>query len=658
MDGEPPTVADGRIVRVVFLEDRAQVAAIGRLLELSADDTLVAVTAQALDALDEAGMPHRRISDFARPGDLGAIERDVTLATSTLLKEVEAHVINKQPAARFDGPGFLTGQDYNVLVSVVALASRAFLMRETIRALRPTAVAGFTESLDPWFADTGYDEAPWIVLLEEMATAEGFTLERLAAPNPGAGTESRPPPTTPATWLPDSAKRLARRTVNVMWHLASRRWLRNRDPLRVLFVGYPNYDWLPVSRELRGKAACSWLSTELSDVRHDWTASLGSALMPVWGSDSVRYAPKHRDDQRDGPPVADLIRTALLETTVKIDVFGTDILPALIPSIVAIGSASVAIARHADEIGGWALDTARPHAVCFSSITSLPQKRLAHACHSRRIAVVAYQHGGTYATHEWTQHEVADWAHADYFLTYGEGITPPHFPLVPLRSHFVPMGSARIASWHHIRHMRRRGHKLGRRILWIAETATRNTTNYSLVEDTLRYDLERRCLTLLCAGDARVTYRPYAGQAETSGVLRWIERTGIPVQVAETASLRRLIRDADLVISDSASGSAWKEVLALEKPLLLYCDPSTARPNRQFAEDLRNACDWRTNVEDFAAAVGEVAAGTYAIDVPGRDVFLTKYVLHRGNPSRRAVEFLECVCRGGVPFHDWLDEVE
>jgi hypothetical protein len=113
------------------------------------------------------------------------------------------------------------------------------------------------------------------------------------------------------------------------------------------------------------------------------------------------------------------------------------------------------------------------------------------------------------------------------------------------------------------------------------------------------------------------------------------------VRVAEHTPLRRLVAWADLVVSDSASGTAWNEVIALGKPFILYCDPETARLRPDFAADLERACHLCRTEDDFLAALEDISANAYAakesVDV---ERFLKRYVLHRGRPGDDVASFL------------------
>jgi hypothetical protein len=627
-------------VRLIFLEDRAQVAGVRVSGAVDADTTLVAITAEALDALDELGLSGVPVSSFAHPRVLADAQRDYLSAAKRLLEDVESFVVERHPSARLEGPGFLMAQDYNVQVSIVAIATRAYLMREAIRALGPASVAAFPTTNERLFLGDGYPEAPWIAVLEELSRTERFRLERLAL-----RPKSSARPRGPSALLP-RARVAARLGVQGLASQLAVPFRSRRTPdgrgLRLLFVGPPQFDWVQVVEHLGRRGECFWIPTAFLDPNRDWTEFLGNELRTLGTRRVTPLGPAFEPDEAEADVVRRLVTELLGSRNEKLDVLGIDILPALIPNLVAIASLSPAIVRHADAVAERALDMARPDALCFASATLAPAKRVAHLAAARRIDAVAYQHGGAYSTHEWVAHELGEWAHVDHFLTYGEGIQPPAQPLFPLRAHFVPVGSARISSWRGPRRRTTVVSGKAQRVLWIAETASRNVVNYALVEDTERYLLERRCLELLDAAGVNVTFRAYPGQWETSGVLGWLRRRGLQrVRVDEHASVRRLIARADLVVSDAASGTVWNEVLALGKPFILYCDPETARLLPDFAADLERACHWCRSEDEFIAELESLTTKSYdARDQGDVERFLERYVLHHGRPADAVATFL------------------
>ena len=194
-------------------------------------------------------------------------------------------------------------------------------------------------------------------------------------------------------------------------------------------------------------------------------------------------------------------------------------------------------------------------------------------------------------------------------------------------------------------------------MLWIAETDTRNTQSYNMLEDTERYRVELRCLDILKRAGVRVVYRPFPGQDET-GVLRALRANpSSNIRIAARGPLVDHIRKADIVVTVSSSGTVWNETLALRRPLVIFSDPSTVRLVPQFANDLAAASRWCTSADEFVATIEQLASNPERFVMDHRDsaveIFLGRYVVGDGRPVPRVISFLEQVCRAGVPLETW-----
>ncbi len=183
----------------------------------------------------------------------------------------------------------------------------------------------------------------------------------------------------------------------------------------------------------------------------------------------------------------------------------------------------------------------------------------------------------------------------------------------------------------------------------------------TMIEDTERYLLETQCLRILGSADnLRVIYRPHHFQVAWDGTTHWIERAHLhSVRTDSTTPLDALIWNADMVISDNTGGTIWNEVLALKKPLILYCDPCRTRLSPHFVPDLERACYWCKSGEELVAAVRRLADEGAAFVAELRRIdttaFICRYVLHRddGQCVQRVVSFLNAVCRNGQSVDDW-----
>ena len=126
--------------------------------------------------------------------------------------------------------------------------------------------------------------------------------------------------------------------------------------------------------------------------------------------------------------------------------------------------------------------------------------------------------------------------------------------------------------------------------------------------------------------------------------------------------LEKLIRQHDLVITDCSSNTAWNEVLALGRPLIVYCDPEQTPLTAAYMTDLEAACYWCKTREALVVAVRKLAleGETFLADLRKKEssAYLRKYVVHeRPDASvKRVVSFLNSVCRRRQPVEEWERE--
>jgi hypothetical protein len=249
------------------------------------------------------------------------------------------------------------------------------------------------------------------------------------------------------------------------------------------------------------------------------------------------------------------------------------------------------------------------------------------------------------------QHEV-DLDRCDRMLTYGEGIFPRSHVLGGSVAQLVPVGSAKVE-----RERRARRHVAGDgqhvRVLVLGESSSGNTLGASFaLEDTERYRVEREVIDVLANSPRiRVTYRPFPIDPVETAVPAWIARDRPDVAVAlagpkDDWSLRRHFAVADVAVTALSSGTVWNEALAVDVPLVVYCDPRQTILADDFAADLDQACLWARTSADFIAAARRLAddPDAFLADLRARNAksFLERYVLHRddGRCVERALEAL------------------
>lgn len=634
---------------------------------LDAMTKLVAVTADALDALDAAQLPHEAVAAYADLTPVIAQDDHVNRVSMTLSREIETYIARRYPPARFEGPGFLSAQAYWLQNSLLAVATRVWLMRETIRALSPAKVTAFEDTVDWWFASDGSAKNPWLDVLGSLAAEWRFDIECV-----DGSAFSRPVSPRTVSRLPSAltdVPNLPRRAVTYLSRKTFQlgRRLRTVPPrfdglhgLRLLMADSLGYDWTPVLAALaarRQDMQCYALDAQRLNGL-DWTYHYTACVRSLWGAGRVDFLV---EPAQASPAEAETLSGLFnewqshREAPPTLNVANINLYPALERHLKALVLSSPALARHADEISIQALDRIKPQVVCFYSMPWLAAKRLAFQSRLRGIPAVCYQHGGAYGTHVCPSHEQIEFAHADYFLTYGAGVRPRETPVLPHRAAFVPVGSARIDEMIECTRPRRGRARRPIRVLWVGGCSTRNTYGGSfVVEDTKRYRLQRRCLEILgAAPHLRVTYRTYTRQLGWEGTARWIDRSGLRISVNKWQQpINELVRDADVVFCDAPSSTVWNEVVVSKTPLVLYCDPDYTPLFQSFETDLGGACCWCRSTESFVTAVERLAADGHLfldeLEKLDPSTFVEHYVLHRrdGQVVSRVVAFLaEVACR-------------
>ncbi|MBM3836648.1 MAG: hypothetical protein FJ398_01590 [Verrucomicrobia bacterium] len=415
------------------------------------------------------------------------------------------------------------------------------------------------------------------------------------------------------------------------------------------------YDWAAVLPDLLADAEVQCFAIEgsfaglrdwlyyykpfLHDVGQDGGRDLGIGPPKVTAKELADLAVLFDDWERSRPE----------PPTLK--VLGLDLYPALRNYLKSMVVQMPTLVRHTDAVALRALEVCQPDAVCFFAMPWLPTKRLAFHARQRGIPSVCYQHGACYGTHDVPSHALTEMAHADYFLSYGDGIVPPPNPCLPTRAKYVPVGSARLEALR--LHSSSRGPLPFLTALWIGEVSLKNTNGP--LEDTKRYLMQRKCLEILGqAAKLRVIYRPFPGELAAQATPRWLELARLPsISVEPNQSLANLMLASDLIICDSTSCNAFNEGVALNKPTILYLDPTQILLLPHFIEDLERACLWCKTDDALINAVRRLAKDPHPFVEELRRIdtttFMNKYMLHRGGEpcARRVISFLKNVCRDG-----------
>ena len=124
-----------------------------------------------------------------------------------------------------------------------------------------------------------------------------------------------------------------------------------------------------------------------------------------------------------------------------------------------------------------------------------------------------------------------------------------------------------------------------------------------------------------------------------------MHRRFLNVRIDTLRRLEDLAAESDLVVIDATSPTTWGETIALERPVMLYCDPTQARVDPVFGEGLGQVVEWCRTSGEFIAAIRRVAADPRTIrsaDPQTRAHFLREYALGGDDHgcAARAVTFI------------------
>jgi hypothetical protein len=252
--------------------------------------------------------------------------------------------------------------------------------------------------------------------------------------------------------------------------------------------------------------------------------------------------------------------------------------------------------------------------------------------------------------------ELSDLSHADFILTYGDGVRPRVETISPPRATCVPTGSTRIEAYAREFSTGPTRCRKSIKVLWVGEISTKNLASITQIEDTQRYELEKKCLILLSsAANLKTTYRPYPYQIAFDGVCRFLAKTRLRISTDVNTPLLELVRRSDAVIATASCANTWLDMIALKRPLILYFDPRQTRQQSHFADDLAKVCVWTKSPESLLEAIRRLAeeGWDFVESLTHRDYspFITKYILHRedGRCVDRVLSFLGDLTRSDMP---------
>ncbi len=625
---------------LVFVDDQHQAEPIAADGDALSTHTVVAMTAEACEALERAGIDHLPVG---RVADVRRLTTDVHDALMhqcwSLCTALDTRLREAWPRFAVDGPGLLTAQSYIIQYAMTALFTRFFLMREAVRALRPTACRFLPETINVWFAGQGYTENPWTTSLKEWLSAEGIAFHTAGARTDALGTHASAATVDPAAGSHNHAVK----------PLTAPR--APCDGFRLLTIDTAGYDWEPVVQRLVRDPTSQALLFESRTLHADPVPPVVHSRVRDLATGCWRLYERHTAD--DVPDRGDLVEP-IERWCRQYDLFrplgdvDARLWHALVPHLAHRGAQGCAAIALCDDLANDILDDFRPDAVGMIAAVTLFAKRLCWHCRQRGVPTILYQHGGSYGTCVDPPHELGGFQDCDYFLCYGRGIRRPDDAGWPLRSTFVPVGSSRnYASAPTGRIERDPGPC---RALWIGGTSHQNTiAGFIAPEDTRRYHLVLRCLRAMAGrADLAVCYRPFPptlGPA-TDGVRFRLGRDPIPgVTVDSTTPLAELMAGADVILTDIHCNTTWDEAAILGKPLILFCDPDQTALAEHFKPDVERTFCWCKTEAEMLDACRDLAANPSGLvgDLAQASPcdYVRRYVFaDPGNPTDRVMKWL------------------
>jgi hypothetical protein len=653
-----------------FVENRLQAKWMRNNKQKVVNGTVIALTAEALQGLEEFDVTHTAVSDYADTRPVAAAHQQLVADFLDMLKEVETYILSHHDGDRITDAGFLTSNFYWMQYVLTILMTRAHLLQETIRACSPVTVSLFkVEEESDYTLKTSHIWYPSLVmrsLLQQLASKYNFQLDIRSYKFDGLHRTNKYLLNSFLHRIPRIPGRLKRMIVQYIAHLRSfnlggAQNTSTDDRNLVLMVGGLNHEWRAITSHLRDTQGyiLNWIdNTKLSsDSGHNgWCMGYDSKLGHFGHQSSIKlkFDPYNLDrEEVDSVTVLCDGWANKSNRNSKVSFRGLDLADDLFDIVKTIAAGSLSLCRYLDYVVSHTLDAISPDVVCFQGVVHMADKRMASACKERGIPTVGIQHGGSVGTHMSHSVDMNDWSYCDYYLTYGAGIKVNPDPILPQQASLVSVGSTDIDQRIRVGFIQNQIDNNCIKVLWISEKSFGNTIGHrNRGEDTKRYLLQQRCLSILNnSDDVEVIFRPFKDNEETIGTVRWIDEDPfIAIKVDINSTLDELLETSDVIITDNYASTVWNEAIAFGKPLILFCDPQQTLLMPHFAADLDKACLWCKTESEFMSAVQRLSnSGPELLsDLRQTDTsaYLENYVLYRndGKSKQRAAEFFEALC--------------
>ena len=651
-----------------FVENRAQAEWIRDCPQEVASCDVVAQTAEALQALEEFGVNHVAVAEYADTRLIADQSKQLQSDCLTLISEAEDYILRNYDDAEISDTGYLTTHIYWIYHAISSLATRAHLWQETIRACRPSTVSIFKSVSDedyilqmsqPWYSSLPMDN---ILRQFESLYKLRFDVRSCDLPKPHLGYKFL---------TKSSLGYLSVLPLRIRKHLARKfidyrskgafdidHMKNNSDALNVFIIGGMNDEWRAVISSLEKRISgykLAWANNSFLMNEKGfggWSSIYDDSIISLKGSSSIDLDfGQYSLDESQINIIADLYDqwTSRVNSTSLLKFGDIGLAEDTMDVVRPLATYGISLSRHIVSMVSDLLDASNPDVVFFQGVIHMADKRMIRACRKRDIPTVGIQHGGSVGTHEYSMIDINDIGWCDYYLTYGDGIRNSDVPIIPKRATLIPVGSPSIDKRLRLLDKRQPMHTKYVRVLWITDKSYGNTIGHdSRMEETSRYLLHKRCLDILgkCP-DVKLTLRPFKSTEGMLGTIRLINSDpNLDVNIDTFSRLDDLIHKHDIVITDNTASTVWNEAIVFGKPLILFCDPKQTVLMNHFVSDLERSCCWCRTENQFIDAVKTLVTEgfQYVNKLSQIDTadYIKKYILHSDNcrPVDRATSFL------------------
>ena len=346
-----------------FVENRLQAKWIRENLQEVVDVIVIALTAEALQALQEFDVKHTAVSEYADTRPVAAANQQLVVDCLDTLEEIETYILSPLSGSNTTDEGFLTSNSYWLQYALTILVTRTHLIQETIRACSPVIVSMFKVAEDNNYAikaaHVWYQSLSMSHVLKQLASKYVFQLD-IRSYNTESVNRSN---------LLSSLDRIRRTPARLRQlvgeHISSSGFSKFEnthnsgadDQCSLLIVGGLNYEWQTVTsftRDLQGYLL-NWMSnTEFGNEpgRHGWCMGYDPKLVQFQNQSSIKIRlDPYSLEQEEMDSIKSMCDRWVNNVNRKRSVFfqGVDLVDDLIDVVRPIAARTLSFCRYLDN---------------------------------------------------------------------------------------------------------------------------------------------------------------------------------------------------------------------------------------------------------------------------------------------------------------------